>query len=99
MVMCGALSEENLLDDLGVTAAKVSKLDCLRNIAKKDMDHRHSTYDGCIKVAYAQTSQPNSPQLDNEDLQQIHLDDLEEMDLRWQMAMLTMREKEILKKH
>nr|GEZ55914.1 hypothetical protein [Tanacetum cinerariifolium] len=28
-------------------------------------------------------SQPNSPQLDNEDLQQIHPDDLEEMDLRW----------------
>ncbi|GKB12534.1 putative ribonuclease H-like domain-containing protein, partial [Tanacetum coccineum] len=27
-------------------------------------------------------SQPNSPQLDNEDLQQIHPDDLEEMDLR-----------------
>ncbi|GJT43159.1 ribonuclease H-like domain-containing protein [Tanacetum coccineum] len=36
-------------------------------------------------------SQQNSPQLDNEDLQQIHPDDLEEMDLRWQMAMLTMR--------
>ncbi|GJU29410.1 putative ribonuclease H-like domain-containing protein [Tanacetum coccineum] len=34
-------------------------------------------------------SQLNSPQLDNEDLQQIHPDDLEEMDLRWQMAMLT----------
>nr|GFB35490.1 hypothetical protein [Tanacetum cinerariifolium] len=30
-------------------------------------------------------------QLDNEDLQQIHPDDLEEIDLRWQMAMLTMR--------
>nr|GEY70219.1 hypothetical protein [Tanacetum cinerariifolium] len=28
-------------------------------------------------------SQPNSPQLDNEDLQQIHFDDLEEMDLRF----------------
>nr|GEV39939.1 hypothetical protein [Tanacetum cinerariifolium] len=40
-------------------------------------------------------SQPNSPQLDNEDLQQIHLDDLEEMDLRWQMAMLTMRAKRL----
>ncbi|GKD29068.1 hypothetical protein Tco_1239846 [Tanacetum coccineum] len=37
------------------------------------------------------TSQPNSPQLLHEDLQQIHLDDMEEMDLRWQMAMLTMR--------
>ncbi|GKC27907.1 ribonuclease H-like domain-containing protein, partial [Tanacetum coccineum] len=43
-------------------------------------------------------SQPNSPQLDNEDLQQIHHDDLEEMDLRWQMAMLTMRARRFLKK-
>nr|GEU37670.1 ribonuclease H-like domain-containing protein [Tanacetum cinerariifolium] len=42
-------------------------------------------------------SQPNSPQLDNEDLHQIHLDDLEEMDLRWQMAMLTMRAMRFLK--
>ncbi|GJX22899.1 hypothetical protein Tco_0227344 [Tanacetum coccineum] len=38
-------------------------------------------------------SQPNSPQLAHEDLQQIHPDDIEEMDLRWQMAMLTMRAK------
>ncbi|GJX63278.1 putative ribonuclease H-like domain-containing protein [Tanacetum coccineum] len=36
-------------------------------------------------------SQPSIPQLDNEDLQQIHPDDLEEMDLRWNIAMLTMR--------
>ncbi|GKC29781.1 ribonuclease H-like domain-containing protein [Tanacetum coccineum] len=43
-------------------------------------------------------SQPNSPQLDNEDLQQIHPDDLEEIDLRWQMAMLTMRAMRFLKK-
>ncbi|GKE46982.1 reverse transcriptase domain-containing protein, partial [Tanacetum coccineum] len=42
-------------------------------------------------------SQTNSPQLDNEDLQQIHPDDLEEMDLRWQMAMLTMRARRFLK--
>ncbi|GKE33590.1 ribonuclease H-like domain-containing protein, partial [Tanacetum coccineum] len=42
-------------------------------------------------------SQPNSPQLDNEDLQHINLDDLEEIDLRWQMAMLTMRERRFLK--
>nr|GFA10830.1 hypothetical protein [Tanacetum cinerariifolium] len=36
-------------------------------------------------------SQSNSPQLDNEDLKKSDLDDLEEMDLKWQMAMLTMR--------
>nr|GEU44357.1 putative ribonuclease H-like domain-containing protein [Tanacetum cinerariifolium] len=38
-------------------------------------------------------SQSNSPQLDNDDLKQINADDLEEMDLKWQMAMLTMRAK------
>nr|GEY70189.1 putative ribonuclease H-like domain-containing protein [Tanacetum cinerariifolium] len=32
----------------------------------------------------------SSPQLDNEDSKQIDVDDLYEMDLRWQMAMLTM---------
>ncbi|GJT70780.1 retrovirus-related pol polyprotein from transposon TNT 1-94 [Tanacetum coccineum] len=41
--------------------------------------------------------QPSSPQLANEDLQQLHPDDLEEMDLRWQMAMLTMRARRFLK--
>nr|GEU28818.1 hypothetical protein [Tanacetum cinerariifolium] len=43
-------------------------------------------------------SQPSSPQLVNEDLEQIHPDDLEEIDLRWQMAMLTMRARRFLKK-
>ncbi|GJZ67008.1 ribonuclease H-like domain-containing protein [Tanacetum coccineum] len=42
-------------------------------------------------------SQPNSPQLAHEDLQQIYPDDIEEMDLRWQMAMLTMRARRFLK--
>ncbi|GJV59362.1 ribonuclease H-like domain-containing protein [Tanacetum coccineum] len=41
-------------------------------------------------------SQPNSYQLVHEDLQQIHPDDIEEMDLRWQMAMLTMRARRFL---
>ncbi|GJY89342.1 hypothetical protein Tco_0503970 [Tanacetum coccineum] len=36
-------------------------------------------------------NQSNSPLLDNEDLEQIDTDDLEEMDLKWQVAMLTMR--------
>nr|GEU69021.1 ribonuclease H-like domain-containing protein [Tanacetum cinerariifolium] len=48
----------------------------------------------CVFLA----SQPSSPQLINEDLEQIYPDDLEEMDLRWQMAMLTMRARRFLKK-
>ncbi|GJZ21561.1 ribonuclease H-like domain-containing protein [Tanacetum coccineum] len=43
------------------------------------------------------SSQPNSPQLVHEGLQQIHPDDMEEIDLRWQIAMLTMRARRILK--
>ncbi|GJY54057.1 putative ribonuclease H-like domain-containing protein [Tanacetum coccineum] len=43
-------------------------------------------------------NQSNSLQLDNEDLEQINTDDLEEMDLKWQVAMLTMRVKIFLKK-
>ncbi|GJT88035.1 hypothetical protein Tco_1069752 [Tanacetum coccineum] len=42
-------------------------------------------------------SQPNRPQFNHEDLQQINPDDLEDMDLRWQMAMLTMRVRRFLK--
>ncbi|GJR45551.1 ribonuclease H-like domain-containing protein [Tanacetum coccineum] len=42
-------------------------------------------------------SQPNSPQLAHEDLEQLHQDDLEEMDLKWQMAMLTIRARRFLK--
>ncbi|GJX14660.1 ribonuclease H-like domain-containing protein [Tanacetum coccineum] len=42
-------------------------------------------------------SQPNSLQLIHEDLQQIYPDDMEEMDLRWQMTMLTIRARRFLK--
>ncbi|GJT15510.1 putative ribonuclease H-like domain-containing protein [Tanacetum coccineum] len=42
-------------------------------------------------------SQPSSPQLANEDLQQLHPDDLEEMDLTWQMAMLNIRARRFMK--
>ncbi|GJT41174.1 ribonuclease H-like domain-containing protein [Tanacetum coccineum] len=43
-------------------------------------------------------SQPNSPQLAREDLEQIDPDDLEEMDLRWEMAMLTIRARRFIKR-
>ncbi|GJR04038.1 hypothetical protein Tco_0527022 [Tanacetum coccineum] len=36
-------------------------------------------------------SQPNSSQLVYEDLEQINKDDIEEMDLKWQLALLSMR--------
>nr|GEU59712.1 hypothetical protein [Tanacetum cinerariifolium] len=43
-------------------------------------------------------SQSTSPQLDNKDLKHIDVDDLEEMDLKRQMAMLTMMARRFLQK-
>nr|GEV62791.1 hypothetical protein [Tanacetum cinerariifolium] len=43
-------------------------------------------------------SQSNSPQFNNDDLKQIDADDLEEMDLKWQMAILTMRARRFLQR-
>ncbi|GKB38161.1 ribonuclease H-like domain-containing protein [Tanacetum coccineum] len=43
-------------------------------------------------IAYSFLAQPTtSPQLENEDFQQMDGDDLEELDLRWQVAMLIVR--------
>ncbi|GKF87428.1 hypothetical protein Tco_0258305, partial [Tanacetum coccineum] len=43
-------------------------------------------------------SQPNSCQLSQEDLEQINPGDLEEMDLQWEMAMLTIRARRFIKR-
>ncbi|GKB25851.1 hypothetical protein Tco_0865252 [Tanacetum coccineum] len=44
-------------------------------------------------------NQPNGSQLVYEDLEQIHEDDIEEMDLKWQLALLSMRTKRECKGH
>ncbi|GKB25362.1 ribonuclease H-like domain-containing protein [Tanacetum coccineum] len=43
-------------------------------------------------------SQPNSPQLVRKDLEQIDPDNLEEMDLQWEMAMLTIRARRFIQR-
>ncbi|GKA25092.1 uncharacterized mitochondrial protein-like protein, partial [Tanacetum coccineum] len=50
-----------------------------------------------VNPAHGVTTARLNPQLSHKDLQQIHPDDIEEMDLRWQMAMLTMRARRFLK--
>ncbi|GJS57936.1 ribonuclease H-like domain-containing protein [Tanacetum coccineum] len=50
-------------------------------------------------AAYSFFAQPTtSPQLENEDFQQMDGDDLEELDLRWQVAMLTIRVKKFIQR-
>nr|GEX42851.1 putative reverse transcriptase domain-containing protein [Tanacetum cinerariifolium] len=52
--------------------------------------------DGVIYSFFS--SQSNSLQLGNDELKQIYADDLEEMELKWKMAMLTMRAQRFLQK-
>nr|GEW94710.1 hypothetical protein [Tanacetum cinerariifolium] len=51
-----------------------------------------NTANMCDATVYAFLSnQPNGSQLVHEDLEQIHEDDLEEIDLKWQLALLSIR--------
>nr|GEV48674.1 hypothetical protein [Tanacetum cinerariifolium] len=76
-----SMSMEDLYNNLKVNASNSTNIDNLN--------------DAIIYPFLA--SQSNSSQLINEDLEQIHPDDLKEMDLKWQTAMLTMRARRFLK--
>ncbi|GJW59820.1 ribonuclease H-like domain-containing protein [Tanacetum coccineum] len=66
-------------------------------IANSQGQASSSTYADDVMFSFF-VNQSNSPQLDNKDLEQIDTDDIEEMNLKWQVAMLTMRVKRFLKK-
>ncbi|GKC87208.1 retrovirus-related pol polyprotein from transposon TNT 1-94 [Tanacetum coccineum] len=76
------------------TAHGVSTASTQDNIANST--NIDSLSDAVICAFFA--SQPNISQLVNEDLEQIHPDVMEEIDLRWQMALLTMRARRFLKR-
>nr|GEU44635.1 hypothetical protein [Tanacetum cinerariifolium] len=87
-----ATAEEKAQRRCKVIAATVEKRSGGNAATKK-------TQRNLLKQQYENCTASSSevPQLDNKDLQQIYPDDLEEMDLRWQMAMLTMRAMRFLK--
>nr|GEZ16781.1 hypothetical protein [Tanacetum cinerariifolium] len=99
--------EEQRLDDL-FNNLKIYKAEVkgsspssqnTQNVAFASFNNTDNTNDLSDALIYSLfASQSNSPQLDNEDLKQIDPDDLEEMDLKWQMAMLTMRARRFLKR-
>nr|GEX93517.1 hypothetical protein [Tanacetum cinerariifolium] len=69
-----------------------------QNIAFVSSQNTDITNESVSTVASvsATSAKSNSPQLNNDDLKKIDADDLEEMDLKWQMAMLTMRARRFL---
>nr|GEX96539.1 ribonuclease H-like domain-containing protein [Tanacetum cinerariifolium] len=83
--------EEHSLDDF--TTDSVSAATSVSVVCAQLPMSSHPNIDSLSNVVIFSlfASQSTSPQLDNKDLKQIDVDDFEEIDLRWQMAMLTMR--------
>ncbi|GJY89647.1 putative ribonuclease H-like domain-containing protein [Tanacetum coccineum] len=69
----------------------------ITTLAAVNATHEVTTASTQVNAVNLCHNQPNSPQLAREDLQQIHPDDIKEMDLRWHIAMLTMRARSFLK--
>nr|GEV25391.1 hypothetical protein [Tanacetum cinerariifolium] len=63
----------------------------------KSQKERYASYTDEVIHSFF-SNQSSAPQLDCDDLEQINDDDLEEMDLKWQVAMISMRIKKFYKK-
>nr|GEV53723.1 retrovirus-related Pol polyprotein from transposon TNT 1-94 [Tanacetum cinerariifolium] len=68
----------------------------LPSVSKSHKEGSSSYTDEFINFFFA--NQSSAPQLDYDDLEQINDDDIEEMDLKWQVAMISMRIKKFHKK-
>nr|GEU31474.1 copia protein [Tanacetum cinerariifolium] len=92
-------SLDDLFNNLKIYEAEVKSSSATshntQNIAFVSLQNTDNTNDDVVIYSFF-ASQSNSLQLNNEDLKQIDADDLEEMDLKWQMAMLTMRARRFL---
>nr|GEV41460.1 hypothetical protein [Tanacetum cinerariifolium] len=85
---------EELKRNVWINGKKTEALHYTLGRNQKDSNYLIHSY---RVVCFETFRQPSILQLDNEDLQQIHPDDLEKMDLRWNIVMLTMRAKRFLK--
>nr|GEV38839.1 hypothetical protein [Tanacetum cinerariifolium] len=97
-----SLSQEDVNLNLKIYESEVKHSFSLgtesQNLAFVSSTSSDSTNDSVSAVVNVSAVGTKLPQLDNEDLKQIDAVDLEEIDLKWQMAMLTMRARKFLQK-
>nr|GEY93051.1 ribonuclease H-like domain-containing protein [Tanacetum cinerariifolium] len=90
------LSMDDLYNNIKIYETEIKSSGSTNQAHGSNSANTNSLSDALIYSFFA--NQSNCPQLDNEELQQIDADDLKEMDLKWQMAMLNMRARRFLKK-
>ncbi|GJZ35546.1 ribonuclease H-like domain-containing protein [Tanacetum coccineum] len=83
-------------DNSSSTNETVNTAHSISAASSKDQASTASYVDDVMFSFFA--NQSNAPQLENKYLEQIDANDLEEIDLKWQVAMLTMRVKRFIKK-
>ncbi|GKB78731.1 ribonuclease H-like domain-containing protein [Tanacetum coccineum] len=84
----GLVSSPNSTNEFNTANVQVSTANSPVSTADTS-DSTANLSDATVYVFLA--NQPNGSQLVHEDLEQIHEDDLEEMDLKWQLALQSMR--------
>nr|GFD21545.1 ribonuclease H-like domain-containing protein [Tanacetum cinerariifolium] len=84
------------MDDLYNNLKTVNAAHDIHAAGSKEQPSASSYADDVMFSFFA--SQSNTSQLDNEDLEQFDTVDLEEMDLKWQVALITMRVKKFMKR-
>nr|GEW90750.1 hypothetical protein [Tanacetum cinerariifolium] len=92
-----AISDEHLARFHGIKDAKTLWAAIKTRFGHSSQAQGSSSYADEIMFSFFAT-QSNTSKLDNEDLEQIDQDYLEKIDLKWQVAMLFMREKRFYKK-
>ncbi|GJT11689.1 hypothetical protein Tco_0858731 [Tanacetum coccineum] len=93
---------DNLYNNLKIYELKLTRSSSTsqnpQNVAFVSSNSTNSSCNNSTNEADNTAYGPNSPQLAREDLEQIDPDDLEEMDLQWEMAMLTIRARRFIKR-
>ncbi|GJX95827.1 putative ribonuclease H-like domain-containing protein [Tanacetum coccineum] len=97
------LSFDDLYNNLRVFKSDIkgstASSSCTQNVAfvSSESTNRSSSYSDELKYSFF-ANQSSSPQLDHEDLEQVDEFNLEEIDLKWQVAMISMILKKFYKK-
>ncbi|GJY61180.1 ribonuclease H-like domain-containing protein [Tanacetum coccineum] len=89
---CTKIIAFGLLENTSSSTNEVSTAYCVPNLSGQNTKYEQTSSYSLL------ANQSSCPQLDHEDLEQIDEYDLEEMDLKWQVAMISMRMKKFYKK-
>ncbi|GJS55536.1 ribonuclease H-like domain-containing protein [Tanacetum coccineum] len=93
LMICPQLDHEDLEQ---LNEFDLEEIDLKWQVENPQRENSSSYIDELIYSFFA--NQSSGPQLDHEDLEQLDEFDLEEMDLKWQVAMISMRIKKFYKK-